>query len=67
MIYKDVLKSSLNQNAIIKTNPLYTNLSAYSVGKAAFDAFSHNKFCPMTPLYLKKSNAERELEEKNKC
>ncbi len=67
MIYKDVLKSSLNQNAIIKTNPLYTNLSAYSVGKAAFDDFSHNKFCPMTPLYLKKSNAERELEEKNKC
>ncbi|MCI8482302.1 MAG: tRNA (adenosine(37)-N6)-threonylcarbamoyltransferase complex dimerization subunit type 1 TsaB [Clostridia bacterium] len=67
VIYKDVLQSTLKQNALIQINSGYTNLSAYCTGKAAFDAFCHNKINSITPLYLKKSNAEREWEEKHKC
>lgn len=67
VIYQDVLKSSLKQNVLIQNDPTYINLSAYHTGRAAFDAFCHNKICPMSPLYLKKSNAERDLEEKQKC
>lgn len=65
-IYQDVLESNLNENAIIENDLTFTNLSAYHTGRAAFDAFSNNDVSPLSPLYLKKSNAERELEEKNK-
>lgn len=66
IIYKDMLQSSLKENAIIKEDNNYINLSAVNTGMSAFDAFTKNEDCPLSPLYLKKSNAERELEEKNK-
>ncbi len=65
-IYQDVLKSNLDKNAIIENNLDYINLNAYHTGRVAFDAFSKNEISPISPLYLKKSNAERELEEKRK-
>ncbi len=65
-IYQDMLKSSLKENAIIKNDIKYCNLSAYYTGVAAFHAFGSHENAPLSPLYLKKSNAERELEEKNK-
>lgn len=63
-IYKDVLESNLKKNAIIIQEEKYINLSAVNTGKAAFDAFCSNQDSSLSPLYLKKSNAERELEEK---
>lgn len=63
-IYQDVLESSLNNNAIIEDDMKYCNLSAYNTGRAAFDVFSSSQYSPLSPLYLKKSNAERELEAK---
>lgn len=66
MIYKDMLQSNLKENAIIKDDNKFINLSAVNTGIAAFDAFVKTEDCPLSPLYLKKSNAERELEEKNK-
>lgn len=65
-IYQDVLESNLDKNAIIENDLAYINLNAYHTGRAAFDAFSKNEIAPISPLYLKKSNAERELEEKRK-
>lgn len=68
MIYQDVLKFSLNKNAIIQNNIIHTNLNAYLIGKIAFHSFcSQKNNTPVSPLYLKKSNAERDLEVKHKC
>lgn len=64
IIYKDVLESNLKENAIIEDDIKYCNLSAYRTGLAAFNAYNLNEDSPLSPLYLKKSNAERELEEK---
>lgn len=65
IIYKDVLESSLKNNAIIKDDIKYSNLSAYHTGLAAFNEYNLKNTLPLSPLYLKKSNAERELEGKN--
>lgn len=65
-IYQDVLESILDKNAIIQNRSDYMNLNAYHTGRAAFDMFSKNEIASISPLYLKKSNAERELEEKRK-
>ena len=64
IVYNDVLKSTLKENAIIENDEKYSNLSAFSTGIAGFDAYNSNENLPLLPLYLKKSNAERELEEK---
>ncbi len=67
IVYQDVLKSFLNENAIFVENNNYYNVDAVCIGKAAFDIFSSKKYSEeynLSPLYLKKSNAERELEEK---
>lgn len=64
IIYKDVVESILKENAIIPSDAKYYSLNAYYTGLAAFDAFNKNEIAPLSPLYLKKSNAERELEEK---
>jgi tRNA threonylcarbamoyladenosine biosynthesis protein TsaB len=64
--FKDMLKSNLKDNAIIENDGKYLNLSSYNTGRAGFYAFTLNENRPLTPLYLRKSNAERELEEKNK-
>ena len=67
-IYQDVLKSTLKENAIIENDESYYNLNAYYTGKAAFYAFcNHDEDISLSPLYLKKSNAQRDWEEKNKC
>lgn len=64
-IYKDMLKSSLNENAIFQDDVI--SISAYSTGLAGFATFQKQENSPLQPLYLKKSNAEREREEKSKC
>ncbi len=67
IVYKDVLKSSLKENAIFSENEANNKLTAVSVGIAAFEIFSNNtknEEYNLSPTYLKKSSAERELEEK---
>ena len=68
IVYKDVLESALKENAIFTTNNEENKLSAKSIGIAAFDVFSNNEYgyeeFNLSPIYLRKSSAERELEEK---
>lgn len=67
IVYKDMLESTLKENAFFSNNEIYNKLNAISVGLAAFDVFSNNKNSEeynLSPIYLKKSSAERELEEK---
>lgn len=67
IVYKDMLKSTLKENAIFSINENINKLNAISVGIAAFDVFSNdfiNEDYELSPIYLKKSSAERELEEK---
>lgn len=67
IVHKDVLKSSLKEKAIFTDNEDANELTATSIGIAAFDAFNNNKYDKeynLSPIYLKKSSAERELEEK---
>ena len=66
-IYKDVLKSTLKGNALFQDDVASTKVSAFSTGLAGFGCFCKQETAPLTPLYLKKSNAEREREEQNKC
>lgn len=70
ILYKDMLQSTLKERAIFPNNNTYNNLSAVSVGIAAFDVYTNNKYTEVeysiTPTYLKKSSAEREQEEKQK-
>lgn len=65
IVYKDVLKSSLGKNAIFAKD-CDCNLSSINVGISAFYAYSNNltnnKEYILSPMYLKKSNAERDLE-----
>lgn len=65
IVYQDVIESILKKDAIILKEDKYINLTATSVAKAAFDSYRRNVPSPLSPLYLRKSNAERELEEKN--
>ncbi len=67
IVYKDVLKSILNDNAIFPNNNDMHKLSSETLGKLAFNIFSNSKISEeynLSPLYLRKSNAERELIEK---
>lgn len=67
IVYKDVLESSLKEKAIFSDNEKANDLTAISIGQAAFDVFTNSKFDKeynLSPIYLKKSSAERELEEK---
>lgn len=68
IVYKDMLESILKEKAIFADNEELNNLSAKNVGMAAFDVFSNNhcneEDFNLSPIYLKKSSAERELEEK---
>lgn len=64
IVYNDVLKSTLKENAIILNDEKYSNISAFCTGISGFDTYNLNETSPLLPLYLKKSNAERELEEK---
>lgn len=64
ILYKDMLQSSLKERAIFPDNNTYNNLTAVSVGMAAFDVYVNNKCNEeeynLSPTYLKKSSAERE-------
>lgn len=68
IVYKDVLESSLKENAIFNNDDTSNKLTAKSVGIAAFDVYYNNEHSSLeynlSPIYLKKSSAERELEEK---
>lgn len=66
IVYKDMLKSVLKENAKFANDITINKLNAASIGKAAFDVYLNNKITtyPLSPLYLKKSSAERLLEEK---
>lgn len=64
ILYKDMLQSTLKENALFPDNNTYNNLTAVSVGIAAFDVYVNNKCNEeeynLSPTYLKKSSAERE-------
>lgn len=66
IVYKDMLESVLKENAKFNMNIDANKLSAICIGKAAFDVYSSNEInaYSLSPLYLKKSSAERLLEEK---
>ncbi len=68
ILYKDMLKSTLKENAIFSDNNLRNDLTSVSLGMAAFDIYTNNKCNEeeynLSPIYLRKSSAERELEEK---
>lgn len=67
IVYKDVLKSVLKENAKFESDASLNDLSSVSIGIAAFNMYKNNKLdkCSLSPLYLKKSSAEILLEEKN--
>ena len=66
--YKDILKNNLNEKAFF--TPYHLNeQSSVSVAKAALNKFNRNEIetvDTLHPLYLKKSQAERMLEQNNK-
>ena len=68
IVYKDVLESNLYKNAIFANNETYNKLNATNVAKAAFDAFCSGEYTDekysLSPLYLRKSSAQIQLEEK---
>lgn len=68
ILYKDMLKSTLKENAIFDYNNTYSNLTSVSVGIAAFDIYTSNKYNEMdyslSPSYLRKSSAELTKQEK---
>lgn len=68
IVYKDVLEFNLKENAIFADDKICHKLNAISLGRAAFSVFSNSKCSEeeynLSPLYLRKSNAERDLEEK---
>lgn len=67
IVYKDMLESTLKEKAIFTKIETDNKLNAISIGTAAFEIFSNkvtNEEYNLSPIYLKKSSAERELEEK---
>lgn len=64
ILYKDMLKSTLKENAIFSDNNLRNDLTSVSLGIAAFDIYTNNKYNEkeynLSPTYLRKSSAERE-------
>lgn len=67
IVYKDMLESTLKEKAIFSKNKADNRLTAISIGTVAFEIFSNNvvnEEYNLSPIYLKKSSAERELEEK---
>lgn len=63
-IYKDLILSKF-ENAIL-TNTENNFLNSYCVGLAGLNQFQQNKWDDILPLYLKKPQAQRQLEEKTK-
>lgn len=63
-IYKDLILNEF-KNCILAT-PENNFLNSYYVGVAGLDKWKKNKFDDVLPLYLKKPQAQRQLEEKLK-
>ena len=64
VLYKDKILELLPNSTFIEGDK--NNSSAIGIGKAAFANYTNNAFTSLSPLYLRKSQAERMLEEK-KC
>lgn len=68
ILYKDVLKSTLKENAIFPDYDTYNYLTAVNIGIAAFDIYTNNKYNEeeynLSPIYLRKSSAELKEQEK---
>lgn len=67
IVYKDVLESTLKENAFFASDDKSNKLNATNLGIAAFEVLKNNLYSEefnLSPLYLRPSNAERELEEK---
>lgn len=60
--YQELLQNSFNNCAFTEQN----QLSSYSLGIAGFNTYKKGIETSLMPLYLRKSQAERALEEKNK-
>lgn len=64
IVHKDMLQSTLKENAIFPSNNLCNDLTSVSVGIAAFDIFTNNKYNEeeynLSPTYLRKSSAEEQ-------
>lgn len=64
-IYKKYIESSLCN--IKFANPNFNNLNSYNLGLAGLDYFNSGlELTELLPLYLKKTQAERQLEKKEK-
>ena len=62
--YKNEILSN-NKNAIYADNCLNI-INTENLALAGFNKISNNSEIPLTPLYLKKPQAQRQLEEKEK-
>ena len=60
LIYKDYLNSIFETCYFSNKN----KLNSYSLALAGLDKFKNNKLCDVLPLYLRKPQAQRQLEEK---
>lgn len=60
--YKENILSALGTKCIFATN---NDLSAFNLGLAGLNHFKNEDFCDVIPLYLRKPQAERMLENKN--
>ena len=62
-VYKEKIQSMFHDKNIVFCN--YNEISSYNLGLAGFNKFSKNKITnDILPLYLKKPQAQRQLEEK---
>lgn len=63
IVYKDMLELALKENAIFIDDENINKLNAKNIGIAAYNVFSNNEYSEeynTSPLYLRKSNAERD-------
>ena len=60
--YKDKIISELNSKCNFAEN---NDLSSFNLALAGYSHFKEQDFCDVTPLYLRKPQAERMLEKKN--
>lgn len=61
VLHKEKIKSEIPNYSFVDNN----NLSAYKLGIAGLNAYLSDNFENVMPLYLRKSQAERMMEEKN--
>jgi tRNA A37 threonylcarbamoyladenosine modification protein TsaB len=59
--YKDIIARAVKNCSFSNSN----ELSSYNLGLAGYNALLNNVNSDILPLYLRKSQAERMLEEKN--